>query len=367
MGLLRSPSERSPSRSCAAGDVVSRPLARRDIGWLTLIGIIGGSIPFLLFFTGLSLASAPSAAFIHKTLFIWVAFLAVPFLGERLGWAQIAALAVLLGSQLLIVPPTGVSWGIGETMIAAATLLWSVEVVLAKRLLGRVDPLVVGVGRLGIGLVVLVGYLLVSGKLALVGSMTGAQWTWVALTGVLLAGYVGTWFSALKLAPATVVTSVLVLGAPITALLDAAVNGRIPGAVPLAGYGLVALGALAVVIAALRRPCGHARHRRRPGRELEHAMVAGPVLFARYAFGPNSLGYCGPDDAAELFGEATSDGDKSALRRQAEQFEGAYPYLQLIARANGITRPARRARRRGLLAGQRPAPQRQPDGHGRVA
>jgi len=63
-----------------------------------LIAIVGGSLPFLLFFTGLSLASAPSAAFIHKTLFIWVAFLAVPFLGERLGWAQICALGVLLGT-----------------------------------------------------------------------------------------------------------------------------------------------------------------------------------------------------------------------------------------------------------------------------
>src|SRR4051812_39394978 len=40
-------------------------LARGDIGWLTAIGIIGGSIPFLLFFTGLSMASAPSAAFIQ--------------------------------------------------------------------------------------------------------------------------------------------------------------------------------------------------------------------------------------------------------------------------------------------------------------
>jgi drug/metabolite transporter (DMT)-like permease len=232
----------------------SLPLARRDLGWLTLIGIIGGSIPFLLFFTGLSLASAPSAAFIHKTLFIWVAFMAVPFLGERLGWAQIAALGVLLGSQLLIVPPTGVSWGIGETMIAAATLLWAVEVVLAKRLLARVDPLVVGVGRLGIGLIVLFGYLVITGKFALIGSLDSGQWTWVVLTGVLLAGYVGTWFSALRLAPATVVTSVLVIAAPITALLDAVVNGRVPGIAPLAGFGLVGLGALVVVIAALRRP-----------------------------------------------------------------------------------------------------------------
>jgi len=68
-------------------------------------------------------------------------------------------------------------------------------------------------------------------------------------------------------------------------------------------------------------------------------VVAGPILFARYAFGPNRLGYCGPDDAAELFGEAARGGDLGALRRQAEQFEGAFPYLQLIARANGLDDP----------------------------
>jgi len=68
-------------------------------------------------------------------------------------------------------------------------------------------------------------------------------------------------------------------------------------------------------------------------------MVPGPVLFARYAFGPNRLGYCGPDDAAGLFGEARRGSDLAALRRIAEQFEGAYPYLQLIARANDIADP----------------------------
>jgi hypothetical protein len=69
------------------------------------------------------------------------------------------------------------------------------------------------------------------------------------------------------------------------------------------------------------------------------APVPGPVLFARYAFGPNRLGYCGPDDAAELFGQATTGGELPALRRLAEQFEGAYPYLELIARANGLPDP----------------------------
>lgn len=67
--------------------------------------------------------------------------------------------------------------------------------------------------------------------------------------------------------------------------------------------------------------------------------VPGPILFARYAFGPNRLGYCGPDDSAELFGQATRGRDLAALRHTAEQFEGAYPYLQLIASANGLDDP----------------------------
>lgn len=66
---------------------------------------------------------------------------------------------------------------------------------------------------------------------------------------------------------------------------------------------------------------------------------SGPVLFARYAYGPNRLGLCGPDDAQGLFGEASSDGDDRELRALARGFEGAYPYLELIARSNAIADP----------------------------
>ena len=31
-------------------------------------------------------------------------------------------------------------------------------------------------------------------------------------------------------------------------------------------------------------------------------ILPGPVLFARYAYPPNALGYCGPDDPAALLG-----------------------------------------------------------------
>lgn len=230
------------------------PVGARTWSGMTLVGIFGGGVAFLLFFSGLAMASAPSAAFIHKTLFVWVAMLAVPFLGERLGLIQIGALAALLGSQLLITPPSGVTWGMGETLIAAATLIWAVEVVLAKRLLARVDPLVLGVGRLGIGLIVLIGYVGVTGKLGALLALDATQWVWVVGTGALLAGYVGTWFAALRFAPASVVTSVLVLGAPITATLASIANGTLPQAQPLAGYVLALLAAGTVAFVAARRP-----------------------------------------------------------------------------------------------------------------
>jgi drug/metabolite transporter (DMT)-like permease len=224
--------------------------------WLMLgaIGVVGGSIPFLLFFGGLAQASAPSAAFIHKTLFVWVAVLAVPLLGERLGWPQLAALAVLLGSQLLLVNPADVRWGSGETMIAAATLLWSVEVILARRLLPAIPSLVGGAARLGLGLVVLAGYLAVTGRIGAVGAVSAEGWLWILVTGLLLAGYVGTWYAALKRAPATVVTAVLVAAAPVTATLTAIGSGALPAPATALGHGLVLVGAGAVAWLGLRAP-----------------------------------------------------------------------------------------------------------------
>lgn len=76
---------------------------------------------------------------------------------------------------------------------------------------------------------------------------------------------------------------------------------------------------------------------RRP--EPDRRPVSGPILFARYAYGPNRLGLCGPDDAEALFGEGSQGTDERELRSLALGFEGAYPYLQLIARANGIADP----------------------------
>jgi len=222
-----------------------RPAQIRAVGrtsWLalTVVGLVGGGLAFLLFFTGLAMASAPSAAFIQKTMFVWVAMLAVPFLGERLGWTQIIALLVLAVGQFLVLPPRGVMWGTGETLILVATLCWAAEVVVVRRYLRTTATPIVAAGRLGIGLVALVGFILFSGRAEGILSLGPSAWGWVLLTGVVLAGYVTAWFAALRRAPATVVTSVLVGGAVITGALQALTNGGAPSPDLVAGYLLIA-------------------------------------------------------------------------------------------------------------------------------
>jgi drug/metabolite transporter (DMT)-like permease len=229
-----------------------RAIRRVDWTWLAIIGVIGGSVPFVLFFTGLAQASAPSAAFIQKTLFVWVALLAVPLLGERLGWLQLAALGVLLAGQALILQPVGIAWGSGESLIALATLLWAVETIVARRVLRSVPSSVVGAARLAFGLVVLVAYLAATGRLGAVAALRPEQWSWVLLAGVLLAAYVGTWFAALQRAPASVVTAVLVLGAPVTAALSAIQTGHLAVGPALGGQALVLAGIAMIAVLAIR-------------------------------------------------------------------------------------------------------------------
>jgi hypothetical protein len=67
--------------------------------------------------------------------------------------------------------------------------------------------------------------------------------------------------------------------------------------------------------------------------------VPGPVLFARYAFPPNSHGFCGPADSGGLFEYGVAGRDDGGLRAMAQQFAGAWPYLQLIAGATGLIDP----------------------------
>lgn len=69
------------------------------------------------------------------------------------------------------------------------------------------------------------------------------------------------------------------------------------------------------------------------------AGVSGPVLFGRYAFPPNRLGYCGPHETSALLEYIAERRTDRGLLELERRFAGAYPYLQLIAHANDIADP----------------------------
>ncbi|MCX6744155.1 MAG: DMT family transporter [Candidatus Parcubacteria bacterium] len=187
---------------------------------LFLIGFIGGSIPFLLFFKGLSMTNASSAAFIHKTLFLWVSFLAVYFLKEKLGRLQYFALALLFLGNFTMLGFKMFSLSQGELLVLGATLMWAIEFVIAKKVLASVPAEIVAWARMFFGAIILLSYLVFSGQTASLISLNSGQWFWVAISSILLLGYVFTWYKALAKLPVVVVTSVLVLASPITTCLE---------------------------------------------------------------------------------------------------------------------------------------------------
>ncbi|WP_260860711.1 DUF6390 family protein [Mycobacterium tilburgii] len=63
----------------------------------------------------------------------------------------------------------------------------------------------------------------------------------------------------------------------------------------------------------------------------ESSVEHGADIFARYAYTPNVLGYCGPPLGATL-----RDGSVDEVRRAAAKFFGAWPYLRVLFTLTGI-------------------------------
>lgn len=194
-------------------------LSKKDWLRLVVIGFIGGSIPFLLFFKALSLIPSSNAAFIHKTLFIWVALLALPILKEKLSKLQILALLILVISVFMITVPK-LQFGNGEALVLLATLFWAVENVFAKVVLKKLSSFIVAWGRMFFGSLFLVIYLIAVGQVGQLLPASFSQAGWLLLCGFVLFGYVITWYAALKFAPATLVSTILVMAVPITIALN---------------------------------------------------------------------------------------------------------------------------------------------------
>ena len=218
------------------GIVLIAPFLRKRIRLLTrsewikliAIGAIGGSLPFALFFTGLQQTSALNASFIHKTLFLWVAALAIPFLRERIGILQGTALALFAVGNLLVGGFQGFQYNAAEAMILGATLLWAIEQIIAKKALVTIPPTLVAGARMLFGSLILAAFILMRGGGSATLSLTSVQWLWTLIPSVLLLGYVFTWYAALSRLPAMATASLLVPASLVTNALSAAFVTRTP-------------------------------------------------------------------------------------------------------------------------------------------
>lgn len=223
-------------------------LTRGQMFRLLAIGAIGGSVPFALFFTGLLKTSALNAGLIHKTLFLWVLLLAVPFLKERFSWAQWIGVGTLFAANFVVGGFKGFNFNMGELMILGATLVWAVENIIAKKALKDISSITVAGARMIVGSLILFAIVLGKGSAVPLSTLSLEQWGWTMLTSVFLLGYVLTWYTALKHAPATYVAALLVPATLVTNVLTAIFITHTLNGVQITQMALLAAGAALMVL-----------------------------------------------------------------------------------------------------------------------
>jgi drug/metabolite transporter (DMT)-like permease len=223
-----------------------RTLSKKN--WLKLIflGVIGGSVPFLLFFQGLAMSkqAALNGAFIQKTMFIWVAILAIAFFKEKITSMQGIGLAVILWGVVLMGGLRISSFGTGEILVFVATLLWSVEAIFVSKFTEGVSAEVLAFGRMFFGGLIMLCYILMTQKSA-VFSVTVFQLEWILLTAGFLVLYVLAFYRSLTNAKATEVTTILTLAFPITIICQSYFTRQPLNSLP--SLALVTLGAIIYV------------------------------------------------------------------------------------------------------------------------
>jgi drug/metabolite transporter (DMT)-like permease len=202
-------------------------LTKKQWFLLTAIGLVGGSIPFLLFFRGLSLTTAAEGSFIHKTMFIWVAFLAVLFLREKIDKKFFFGGLFLVLGNLILLKKLPYLLNQGDLLIFLATFLWAAENTISKYVLRDLEGRFVAWARMFFGALFILIFLLVTNQFPLISGLTLNQIGWVLTTAVILFGYVITWYNGLKFIPVSQATVILLLASPITTLFSFIQTGQV--------------------------------------------------------------------------------------------------------------------------------------------
>ena len=242
-----------------------KQLANKQWGQLMIIGAVGGSVPFLLFFKGLQMTTGTTSSFIQKTIFVYACVFALVFLKEKISKSIFIGSALLLAGTYFMVKPTFVL-SIGHLLVLIATIMWAAEYTYAKHVLKHVSGTTVAFGRMFFGSIIIFLYLLMTGKADIMLHITSSQMIWILISSVLLLLYVFTFYNGLKQISVGAATGMLTLGAPITSLLGYLFQGKTFGIPEATGIILILAGTAVIAFFTLRmsrlaiQEVAHERH-----------------------------------------------------------------------------------------------------------
>lgn len=225
-----------------------RSLSRKQWGTLILIGLIGGSVPFLMFFTGLKLGGAAVSSFIYRSLFIFAGVFGFLILKERPQPRDIAAGLILLAGNAILVSGS-LGMGLGQWLVLGATVLWALEYTISRKAISDIHPRIVMAGRMFFGSLALIAFLALNGSLGAVLSIAAEPMAlmWLTLTSCILAAFLIAWYSALKRLPVLKAASIFCLGGVVTAGLNLAFLGQGVSFIQAISLALIMAGVCAAI------------------------------------------------------------------------------------------------------------------------
>jgi len=228
------------------------------LGQLLLTAVVGVPIQFLVQFGGLARTSASHASLMVGTLPMLLALGAAMFMGERIdrrGW--IAVVASTVGVALIVVGrPDGPTRGgptlAGDLLVLASLFAAVAWILMSKRLMRELSPMLVAIGVTWIGTVLLVLWTITTeGPPPL--HLAPKTWLAVIATGVLGTSATAVlWNWGLSHVPASRAGVFVNLEPAVGAILGVTVLGEALG--PLAIVGGILIIAAAGMITVQRQP-----------------------------------------------------------------------------------------------------------------
>jgi len=233
---------------------LKKPMKQVSWKYLLAIAIVGGSLAFAMFFSGLQLTTSGRGAFLHKTLPLFATLFAFIFLKEKIPKKQLyALLAMFAGLVIMTVSriEPGLLWSnpqIGDFLIIGATILWALENTIARKaMIEGEHNFIVAFSRMFIGGLILFGIVGVFGRFDALIALTSSQWTNILVSSGILFCYVFFWYWSIRLINVSK-ASMLLLLAPVISLIVGMswLNEPLP-VLQLAGSALILIGAYFVI------------------------------------------------------------------------------------------------------------------------